>query len=133
MRLLNSKEDVRSSYFLEEVATEFDIQGLELDWVCVGWDGNFRYSPSGWQYKNFSGTKWQNINDASRQLYLKNSYRVLLTRARQGIVIFVPNGSNSDGTRLQSYYDPTFNFLRSIGIPELHNITQESGNFKLIG
>lgn len=116
---LNGKSDVRSSYFLEEVATEFDIQGLELDWVCVGWDGNFCYSPGGWHYRNFSGTKWQNINDSSRQLYLKNSYRVLLTRARQGIVIFVPNGNDSDLTRQKDIYDPTYRFLRSIGIPEL--------------
>jgi hypothetical protein len=123
---LNSKDDVRSSYFLEEVATEFDIQGLELDWVCVGWDGNFCYSPGGWQYRNFSGTKWQNINDASRQLFLKNSYRVLLTRARQGMVIYVPYGSETDATRSKSFYDPTFNFLRRIGIPELTYIGQKS-------
>jgi len=123
---LNDKNDVRSSFFLEEVATEFDIQGLELDWVCVGWDGNFCYSPGGWQHKNFSGTKWQNINDASRQLYLKNSYRVLLTRARQGMVIFVPNGSDTDLTRHRSFYDPTFNYLRRIGIKELSSISAES-------
>ena len=116
---LNGKDDVRSSYFLEEVATEFDIQGLELDWVCVSWDGNLCYSPSGWQYRNFSGTRWQNIKDESRQLYLKNAYRVLLTRARQGLVIFVPNGSTDDHTRPHSLYDPTFDYLRRIGIPEL--------------
>lgn len=123
---LNGKDDVRSSYFLEEVATEFDIQGLELDWVCVGWDGNFCYSPSGWQYRNFSGTKWQNINDVSRQMFLKNSYRVLLTRARQGMVIYVPYGSEIDVTRSKSLYDPTFDFLRRIGIPEMSNIEQKS-------
>lgn len=116
---LNGKDDVRSSYYLEEVATEFDIQGLELDWVCLGWDGNFCYSPGGWQYRNFSGTKWQNINDQSRQLYLKNAYRVLLTRARQGLVIFVPDGSDKDRTRPASLYDPTFRYLQSIGIPSL--------------
>lgn len=116
---LNGKDDVRSSYFLEEVATEFDIQGLELDWVCVAWDGNFCYSPSGWKCRNFSGTKWQNIVDESRQLYLKNAYRVLLTRARQGLVIFVPDGSECDATRKRSFYDPTYKYLRSVGIPEL--------------
>jgi hypothetical protein len=116
---LNDKEDVRSSYFLEEVATEFDIQGLELDWTCVGWDANFAYSPYGWLYRNFSGTKWQKINDETRKLYLKNSYRVLLTRARQGMVIFVPHGSVEDSTRQKGFYDPTFSYLRRIGIPEL--------------
>lgn len=116
---LNDKNDVRSSYFLEEVATEFDIQGLELDWVCVGWDANFQHAPSGWRYRKFAGTKWQNITDESRQLYLKNAYRVLLTRARQGLVIFVPNGSDSDLTRKSEFYDSTFQYLRSIGISEL--------------
>jgi hypothetical protein len=119
---LNDKNDVRSSYFLEEVATEFDIQGLELDWVGIGWDANFMHSENGWLYKNFSGTKWQNIKDETRKLYLKNSYRVLLTRARQGMVIFVPYGDDEDLTRKEAFYDPTYKYLRSIGIPELSSI-----------
>ena len=90
---LDGKDDVRSSYYLEDVATEFHVQGLELDWVCVSWDGDFRYNEHGWQHLSFRGTKWQRINKASRKNYLKNAYRVLLTRARQGMVIFIPEGS----------------------------------------
>jgi DUF2075 family protein len=113
---LNDKEDVRSSYFLEEVATEFEIQGLELDWICVAWDANFRFADAQWEYKNFRGTSWQNINDETRMIYLKNAYRVLLTRARQGMIIFIPEGDNTDTTRMQSFYDTTYNYLQSIGI-----------------
>ncbi len=87
---LNNKNDIRSSYFLEDVATEFDIQGLELDWTCLAWDADLRYNNDSWVYKNFSGTKWNNINKKEKEVYLLNTYRVLLTRARQGMVIFVP-------------------------------------------
>ena len=113
---LNGKNDIRSSYFFEEVATEFDIQGLGLDWTCVAWDADLRHSDSSWSYKTFRGTNWQNINDEIRKLYLKNAYRVLLTRARQGMVIFIPEGDNSDNTRKEEYYDGTFNYLKDIGI-----------------
>lgn len=113
---LNGKRDIRSSYFFEEVATEFDIQGLELDWTCVAWDADLRHSDLNWGYKTFRGTNWQNINDNIRRLYLKNTYRVLLTRARQGMVIFIPDGDNSDNTRKKEYYDGTFNYLKNIGI-----------------
>ncbi len=116
---LNDKQDVRSSYFLEDVATEFEIQGLELDWVCVAWDANFRFSNDDWEYKNFRGTSWQNINDEIRKLYLKNSYRVLLTRSRQGIVIFIPEGDDQDETRKQEFYDGTHKYLQRIGIPSI--------------
>ncbi|MCP4267176.1 MAG: DUF2075 domain-containing protein [Candidatus Brocadiaceae bacterium] len=113
---LNDEEDVRSSYFLEDVATEFDIQGLELDWICVAWDANFRFTNEQWEYKNFRGTSWQNINDETRMLYLKNAYRVLLTRARQGMIIFIPEGDDADITRIRSFYNTTYNYLQSIGI-----------------
>jgi len=113
---LNNKEDVRSSCFLEEAATEFEIQGLELDWICVAWDANFRFTNEQWEYKNFRGTSWQNIIDETRMLYLKNAYRVLLTRARQGMIIFIPEGDDTDITRIRSFYDTTYNYLQSIGI-----------------
>ena len=116
---LDDKDDVRSSYYLEDVATEFHVQGLELDWACVAWDADFRYSKDGWVYKSFKGKKWQNINKAERKLYLKNAYRVLLTRARQGMVIVVPEGNSDDLTRLPEYYDETFQYLKSIGFEEL--------------
>jgi hypothetical protein len=114
---LDDKEDVRSSYYLEDVATEFHVQGLELDWTCVVWDGDFRHSKNAWQHFSFVGSRWQHIHKIERQTYLKNAYRVLLTRARQGMVIVVPEGDDSDPTRTTSYYDPTFEYLRSIGLP----------------
>ncbi len=117
MWFLNENHDVRSSGFLEEVATEFDIQGLELDWTCVAWDANLRMSEDGWEHKNFRGTEWQNINDDVRKRYLLNTYRVLLTRARQGMVIFIPEGDVKDRTRLPEFYDPLFSYLNEIGIP----------------
>jgi DUF2075 family protein len=116
---LNDKEDIRSSYYLEEVATEFDIQGLELDWTCVAWEADFRYNNSCWEYKKFRGTAWQNVNDPTRRQYLKNAYRVLLTRARQGMIIFVPEGHNEDATRKAEFYDSTYNYLRDIGLPTI--------------
>jgi hypothetical protein len=113
---LDDKDDVRSSYYLEDVATEFHVQGLELDWTCVTWDGDFRYSPTGWEHFSFVGNKWQHIRKVERQQYLKNAYRVLLTRARQGMVIVVPEGDDEDQTRNPEYYDTTFDYLKLIGI-----------------
>jgi hypothetical protein len=112
---LDDKDDVRSSYFLEDVATEFDVQGLELDWACVTWDADFRYSKQGWEHWSFVGSKWNRIRKQERQVYLKNAYRVLLTRARQGMVIVVPCGDDKDMTRKHEFYDNTFKFLKEIG------------------
>ncbi len=116
---LDGKDDIRSSFYLEDVATEFHVQGLELDWVCVAWDGDFRYCEEGWIYKSFKGSKWQNINKKERQIYLKNAYRVLLTRARQGMVIVVPEGDVEDPTRLPQFYNGTFEYLESLGFEVL--------------
>jgi len=116
---LNGNSDVRSSCYLEEVASEFDVQGLELDWVGVCWDGDFHHAGGTWVCQAFKGTKWQSVNDESRRLFLRNAYRVILTRARQGMVLFVPKGDDTDGTRPPSYYDGTFGFLRACGIPSL--------------
>jgi len=113
---LNEKDDVRSSYYLESVATEFHVQGLELDWVCVVWDADLRIGPEGWRYHQFVGSRWQSIHKIERQTYLKNAYRVLLTRARQGMVIVVPQGDPEDPTRDPAFYDPIFNYLRHLGI-----------------
>lgn len=74
--------------------TEFHIQGLELDWSCVVWDGDLRYSPTGWKSFSFNGNKWQNIHNIERKKYLLNAYRVLLTPARQGMVIVIPEGKD---------------------------------------
>lgn len=116
---LGDKDDVRSSYYLEDVATEFQVQGLELDWACVTWDGDFRYDENGWKSYSFVGSKWQNINKEERKTYLKNAYRVLLTRARQGMVIVVPEGNIEDHTCQPEFYNSTYQYLKNIGIAEI--------------
>lgn len=116
---LNGKNDVRSSFHLEETATEFDIQGLELDLTIVCWDADLRFENGNFKHLKFVGTKWQNIKSADNILYLKNAYRVLLTRARQGFVIFVPRGDETDMTAKPEYYDGIYRYLKSVGIKEL--------------
>ena len=111
---LNDKTDVRSSFYLEDVVSEFDIQGLELDYTILAWDGDFRFDGTKWTYNNFVGNKWQNVNINDKKLYLKNAYRVLLTRARQGMAIYVPEGDETDLTRKPEYYDETYKYLKSI-------------------
>ena len=113
---LNPIVDIRSSNFLELPATEFDIQGLELDWSCVCWGGDFRRWKSIWQYFSLKGTSWQNVQQEDRKVYITNKYRVLLTRAREGFVIWVPPGSERDSTRLPELYDSTWKYLKSCGI-----------------
>lgn len=121
---LAPKEDVRSSYYLEDAASEFDVQGLELDWTAVVWDGDFRYVPPGlpgtgpgaWSHHSFVGDRWNRVNKAERQMYLKNAYRVLLTRARQGMVIVVPEGDAKDPTRDRGFYDGVMQYLERVGL-----------------
>lgn len=115
---LNRKADVRSSCALEDCATEFDVQGLELDWTIVAWDANLRYT-NDWEYFRFFGDKWKNINNDDDKKYLLNSYRVLLTRARQGMIIFVPKGGKCDETRLPEFYDSVAEYLCECGIQKL--------------
>lgn len=116
---LNPRDDVRSSWYLEDCATEFQVQGLELDWTCVTWDGDLRFSEDigAWTCHDFRGSRWQNIHKPENRNYLRNAYRVLLTRARQGMVIFVPTGDSEDPTRAPENYDPTFRYLLSVGLP----------------
>lgn len=116
---LHGKDDVRSSYYLEDAATEYHVQGLELDWACVTWDADFRRSPNGWEHWKFVGDRWNRVRAPERQTYLKNAYRVLLTRARQGMVIVVPPGGEDDHTRKCEYYDRTFDYLAGIGFATL--------------
>lgn len=111
---LNPKSDVRSSYSLEDAATEFDIQGLEVDYSIVAWDADLRFDGKEWIYKEFKGNKWQSVGSYDSKLYLKNAYRVLLTRARQGMAIFVPFGNGEDSSRKCEYYDETFKYFASI-------------------
>ena len=119
---LDDITDIRSSLFLEDVATEFDIQGLELDWSCLIWDGDFQYAPDGWIQKDFSGGKWKNINAPERRAFQVNAYRVLLTRARKGMIICVPEGDRGhppDDTRRPEFYDETYKYLCSLGLKVL--------------
>ncbi len=116
---LADKTDVRSSLFLEDAATEFDIQGLELDWTCLVWDGDFRYTPYGWDHNAFKGSKWQKIRKTEAQTYQLNAYRVLMTRARQGMIICIPKGNPKDHTRLPEFYDGTYDYLKLIGLKEI--------------
>jgi hypothetical protein len=116
---LNDREDTRSSFYLEDAATEFQVQGLELDWACVAWDGDLRFTGADWAYHYFRGDRWCNISHIENRRYLKNAYRVLLTRARQGMVIYVPRGDSGDATRAPAAYDGIFEYLKEIGVPTL--------------
>jgi hypothetical protein len=116
---LNDSNDVRSSHYLEIVATEFDIQGLEIDYVCLAWDINFNFKKDQWNYQSFEGTNWKGIKNEVEKAYLRNAYRVLMTRARQGLIIYIPLGDDIDRTRSIDLYDSTYNFLLSCGIPTI--------------
>jgi Uncharacterized conserved protein (DUF2075) len=116
---LSGKDDTRSSFYLEDVATEFQVQGLELDWSCVVWDGDLRFEGDRWTHHSFKGTRWERVHKGERRMYLENAYRVLLTRARQGTVIVVPPGDHHDPTRSPEIYDPVFGYLRAVGVPML--------------
>lgn len=119
---LGPKADVRSSWYLEDAATEFDIQGLELDWTCVVWDADLRKSRSQWDHWSFVGDRWQRIHKEDRRLFQKNAYRVLLTRARQGMVLVVPEGDDQDPTRDPTFYDATYDYLLEVGVPVLEQL-----------
>lgn len=122
---LEDDSDIRSSNALEDTLTEFKVQGLEIDWACVAWDADLRLNKDHTKWEHFqlrSGTKWQNINKPINRIYHINAYRVLLTRARQGMVIVVPNGDHGvppDETRNPEWYDGIYNYLKEIGIPEI--------------
>ena len=113
---LNDRDDTRSSFYLEDAATEFQVQGLELDWVCVAWDADFRFATTDWDCHSFVSSRWHVMRKADRRNYLRNAYRVLLTRARQGMVIFVPSGNATDPTRAPHFYDSTFQYLKDVGV-----------------
>lgn len=113
---LNPKDDVRSSCFLELLATEFAVQGLELDWVGLCWGDDFRKEEEGFSFHAFKGTKWQLEKKNERKQFIKNKYRVLLTRGREGLIIFVPEGSETDHTRPKINYESTYNYLALCGI-----------------
>ena len=107
---LNGKDGVNSSYFMEVAASEFKIQGLKIDYAVVVWEADYRYMDGKFTYNNFAGSFWSKVNNPVAQDYQKNSYRVLLTRARQGYIIYVPEGNAEDVTRNPEYYDHTYNY-----------------------
>ena len=130
---LEDKTDTRSSNYLEDAATEIQVQGLELDYTCLMWDADMRYDDGKWRFYKFNGnTRWIEQTGISesiqeRRRYMLNAYRVLLTRARFGMVICVPEGNPNktstgfyeDSTRLPEFYDGTYNYLKSLGIKEI--------------
>ncbi len=130
---LEDKIDIRSSNYLEDAATEIQVQGLELDYTCLLWDADMRYKNGRWEFYRFNGqTKWvklEGTTETKQELikYMLNAYRVLLTRARAGMIICVPSGNSNktksgfweDSTRLPEYYDGTFEYLKSLGIEEI--------------
>lgn len=130
---LEDKIDTRSSNYLEDAATEIQVQGLELDHTCLLWDADMRYDGGRWRFYKFNGkTEWRELLDQSetkheQMKYMLNAYRVLLTRARAGMVICVPEGNThvtasgfpEDSTRLPEFYDSTYAYLKSLGLDEL--------------
>lgn len=116
---LAENHDIRSSSFLEVPATQFAIQGLELDWVCLAWGGDLSFNGINWDFRKFIGSKWVNIRGEKQKEFLINTYRVLLTRARQGIIIYIPEGDDTDMTRPKEQYDKTFIYLKEIGMKEV--------------
>jgi len=114
---LEGKEDVDSSFHLEVTATEFAVQGLEIDYGIVAWDGDMRYEDGNFVFRRFSRNMWCNVNKPERRKYMKNAYRVLLTRSRQGMVIYVPEGNPRDATTAPELYNGTYDYLKGIGIP----------------
>lgn len=113
---LNPSDDVRSSSYLEVPATEFGIQGLELDWVGVCWGADLIPLEKEWECRRFSGTKWQKVNDEFRRDYLLNKYRVLLTRARSGMILWIPQGKQDDPTLLPKWFDRIADYLMNCGV-----------------
>ena len=125
---LEDKTDIRSSNYLEDAATEIQVQGLELDYACVLWDADMRYEEGKWEFYKFNGkNKWNQEKNKENQKYMLNAYRVLLTRARQGIIICIPKGNSrltqegfpEDPTRLPEFYDSTYKYLKSLGLKEI--------------
>jgi hypothetical protein len=116
---LDTPEEIKSAYRLEVAATEFECQGLELDWTGLCWEGDFTWTPNGWSRRRFRGSVWQQIHDPLKLQFVTNRYRVLLTRARQGTVIYVPRGAPSDSTRPPGLFDATADFLLRCGVRPL--------------
>ena len=120
---LEEDTDVRSSYSLEVAASEFECQGLELDWIGLCWGGDLLPSPSAttWDYRRFRGANWQTVRQDAERAYTLNRYRVLLTRARKGLVVWVPQGDRKDPTRDPEGFNRVFDALVDAGVPQLED------------
>ena len=120
---LNPRADIRSSFALEVPANEYTCQGLELDLVCLCWGGELLWDKArcAWSYFRLSGTAWQTVRELSARQFVENSYRVLLTRAREGLILWVPEGDDADPTRAPSPLNETADFLESCGAAEVDN------------
>jgi DUF2075 family protein len=111
--------DTRAAPMLEVAATEFECQGLELDWVGVACGGDLVFDGTEWRTRRFAGTRWLNVQSQIGRRFILNKYRVLLTRARRGMVLWIPPGSAMDHTLAVKHFDTTASFLSACGIPAL--------------
>jgi len=116
---LRPPEDVRSSNFLELALSEFGIQGLEVDWSCVAWGADLTRTQGEWDLRRFRGTTWQAVRSPEDRAYVINRYRVLLTRAREGMALWIPPGSPTDPTRPPTRFNALEAYLLSCGVKTL--------------
>jgi hypothetical protein len=116
---LKDSDDVRSSSFLEVPCTEFEVQGLEVDWACIAWDQDLARMDNCWWFRSFKGTQWRDVRNIVEREYMLNKYRVIMTRAREGMIIYIPSGSDEDRTRNPSVYDEIFTYLVNCGINQI--------------
>ena len=107
--------DVRCSSILEVAATQFEIQGLELDWIGLCWGEDLVWSEGSWKTYRFTNKTWRENHNAVKHAYMLNGYRVLLTRARQGMIIYVPEPTSEDQSRLHNELNHTAEFLIACG------------------
>lgn len=113
---LQPPEDVRSSNFLELAITEFGVQGLEVDWAGLAWGGDLTRVGAAWRIRSFRGSRWAAVSNASEREFVINRYRVLLTRAREGLVIWLPPGDPEDKSRDPRLYQEVFDYLSACGV-----------------
>jgi hypothetical protein len=113
---LQPPDDVRSSNFLELAITEFGVQGLEVDWACIAWGGDLTRQADTWRTRSFRGSRWATVSDSEEREFVLNRYRVLLTRAREGIVIWIPPGDAEDQSRDPRLYQGVFDYLSGCGV-----------------
>jgi len=119
-----------SSNSLTFSASEFNIQGLELDWGLLGWDMDMYYFKGKWnQQKMLTPKRFCESSDIVKK-HILNTYRVLLTRARKGLIIYIPKTNDfEDPFNVSSYFDSTYEYLKSCGIKDIDQ--DKSGFIKI--